>query len=188
MNKNKKTIILLIFILSLLILLSVFIIILSKILEIKAKKKNLKLFSRPRVTGTVCGASSFDLSGGNIRVRNGCFQGFFVFVNPFDNNTLILSKTFTIFQYSSEKSIYRNDSLTNQDEYVNVNEKNLLYMDTKNQTWYFFPAYGMIAGTTQKWTIIERNDNNGFFVWTLALIDKSIQDPVSSAWIVEKVS
>jgi hypothetical protein len=188
MNKTKKTVILVVVIISVLIVVSIFIIIISKILETNAKKKLLKAFPRPRITGTVCEPSSFDLSGGNIRLRNGCFQGLFVFVNRFDNNTLILSKTYTVFQYTEEKSIYRYNSLTNQEEYINSDTNNLLYMNTNYNSWFILPTYGTIVGITKKWTIIERKDKkNGFLVWTLTLIDRSIQDPVSSAWIVEKI-
>lgn len=188
MKKGSKTVVLIVVIISALIVISIFVIILSKILQAKAKKNLLKVFPRQRVIGSVCESSSFDLSEGNIKVRNGCFQGFFVFVNRFDSNTLILSKTYTVFQYRTDKSIYRVNRLTNQEEYVNLNKNtNMLYMDTSYNSWFFFPSHGTITGVTKKWTIIERKDKNGFLVWTLTLIDKAIQDPVSSAWIVEKV-
>jgi len=111
-----------------------------------------------------------------------------VFVNRFDNNTLILSKTYTVFQYREDKSIYRYNRLTNKEEYINSDTDNLLYMNTNYNSWFILPTYGTIVGITKKWTIIERKDKkNGFLVWTLTLIDRSIQDPVSSAWIVEKI-
>jgi hypothetical protein len=187
MNKTKKTVVLVVVIISVLIVVSIFIIIISKILETNAKKKLLKPFPRPRITGTVCKPSSFVLLEGSIRLRNGCFQDLFVFVNPFENNKLILSKTYTVFQYNKDKSIYRYNGLTDKEEYINSDKDNLLYMDTNYNSWIIVPTYRVIVGTTKKWTIIERKDKNGFLVWTLTLIDKLIQDPVSSAWIIEKI-
>lgn len=157
-----------------------------------SKRKPRPLPQHMRLKAQICSQGSLNAKNVKVIISNTCFPDMYLFVNPFNNNALMLTNTYPeSFYYQPGDNAYRLNFngfpiVQNQDSSLSV------VMDPTKKpppnpgnTWTYEVKTGQIVNSlNKKWTIIEQKDPNGFFVKQVVTIDYRDNDPIAKGWII----